>query len=286
MPRSFLLFTASFALAGRALALQPASDLPEIVVEGTTAHNKQIQDFVGSLTQAPVGGQLSRFDWAVCPAAVGLAEAQNQAATERMRRVAEAAGMKLAEPGCRPNALLVVADDKKAFVDGLHDKYPVYFANRWGNPNKPKVRPGPAMAWHVETVVDSDGNVPPRQQTLKYFISDSTDSSRLYPATGLNTVAGVVVIERAALDGLTTTQVADYAAMRIFGRADPAKLKGSAPTILDILDSQMGSPVPITLTEWDLGFLRSLYASHGRQYANRQRKEMEGILRRDLDSER
>ena len=78
------------------------------------------------------------------------------------------------------------------------------------------------------------------------------------------------------------TQVADYAAMRIFARTDPAKLKGSAPTILDILEAPMGSAVPVTLTDWDLGFLRSLYASHGRQYANRQRKEMEGLLRKDL----
>ena len=83
--------------------------------------------------------------------------------------------------GCRPNALLVVADNKQEFVDGLHDKYPVYFADRWGRPNKPEVQPGPVAAWHVETFVDSNGKVPVRQRELKYFISDSTDSSRLNP---------------------------------------------------------------------------------------------------------
>lgn len=282
MPRLILLASAAFAFAGPAFSAQPASDVPEIVVEGTIERDKKIQDFVGSLTQAPIGGQLSRFDWAVCPSSVGLPDRQNQAATERMRRVAAAAGMTLAEPGCKPNALLVVADNKQEFVDGLHDKYPVYFADRWGRPNKPKAQPGPAAAWHVETIVDSNGKVPFRQRELKYFISDSTDSSRLNPHTGLNMVAGVVVIERAALEGLTTTQVADYAAMRIFARTDPMKLKGTAPTILDILDSPMGSAVPVTMTEWDLGFLRALYGSHSRQFANRQRKEMQGLLRKDL----
>lgn len=282
MPHHHLLLGALLVAAPSPLSAQPMTDLPEIVVEGTKEYDKQLQDFVGSLTDTPVGGQLSRFDRTVCPAAVGLPDVQNQAATERMRRVAAAAGMKLAEPGCKPNALLMVADDKNAFIAGLHDKYPVYFADRWGHPNKPDPQPGPATAWHVETIVDSNGNVPRRQRTLKYFISDSTDSSRLYPATGLNMVAGVVVIERAALAGLTTTQVADYGAMRIFARTDPEKLKGSAPTILDILEAPMGSAVPVTLTDWDLGFLRSLYASHGRQYATRQRKEMEGLLRKDL----
>ena len=285
MPRLLLLASATFIFAGPAVSAQPASDLPEIVVEGTTERDKQIQDFVGSLTQAPIGGQLSRFDWEICPSAVGLPDEQNQAATERMRRVAVAARMTLAEPGCKPNALLVVADNKQEFIDGLHDKYPIYFADRWGRPNKPKAQPGPATAWHVETIVDSNGNVPRRQRTHKYFISDSTDSSRLYPAHGLNMVAGVVVIDRSALEGLTTTQVADYAAMRIFARTDPTKLKGNAPTILDILDSPMGSSVPVTMTAWDLGFLRALYASHGRQYANRQRKEMQGHLRKDLSNE-
>ena len=282
MPRHFLLLGASLVAAPTPLSAQPATDLPEIIVEGTKEYDKQIQDFVGSLTETPVGGQLSRFDWTVCPAAVGLPDEQNRLVSGRMRRVAATAGMKLADAGCRPNTLLVVADDKDAFVEGLHDKYPVYFADRWGHPNKPERQPGPVSAWHVETIVDSNGNVPRRQRTLKYFISDSTDSSRLYPATGTNMVAGIVVIERAALAGLTTTQVADYAAMRIFARTDPAKLKGSAPTILDILEAPMGSAVPVTLTDWDLGFLRALYASHGRQYANRQRKEMEGLLRKDL----
>jgi len=282
MPRSFLLASATFAFAAPVLSAQPASDVPEIVVEGTKEQDRRIQDFVGSLTDVPLGGQLSRFDWAVCPSAVGLPDVQNQAATERMRRVAAAAGMRLAGAGCRPNALLVVADNKQEFVDGLHDKYPVYFADRWGRPNKPEVQPGPVAAWHVETFVDSNGKVPVRQRELKYFISDSTDSSRLNPHSGLNMVAGVVVIERFALAGLTTTQVADYASMRIFARTDPMKLKASAPTILDILDSPMGSAVPVTMTEWDLGFLRALYASHGRQYANRQRKEMQGLLRKDL----
>ena len=41
-------------------------------------------------------------------------------------------------------------------------------------------------------------------------------------------MTSVVVVQASALDGLTTTQLADYAAMRAFVRTDPAKLRSAA----------------------------------------------------------
>lgn len=75
-------------------------------------------------------------------------------------------------------------------------------------------------------------------------------------------VAAVVVIERDAVVGMTTTQLAGYAAVRTFARTDPQKVQGlSAPTILSILDAPDDTEVPVTLTQWDLGYLRGLYAA-------------------------
>jgi hypothetical protein len=48
----------------------------------------------------------------------------------------------------------------------------------------------------------------------------------------------------------------------------------------------MNSPVPLTLTEWDMAYLKSLYASDPDRYAGRQRSEMKQIVRRDLQKER
>jgi hypothetical protein len=47
----------------------------------------------------------------------------------------------------------------------------------------------------------------------------------------------------------------------------------------------MGSPVPLTLTRWDLGFLKGLYAATDNLYASSQRSEIKARIRRDLDSE-
>src|SRR6185437_2437839 len=75
--------------------------------------------------------------------------------------------------------------------------------------------------------------------------------------------ASVVVVERKALLGLTTTQLADYVAVRALTGADPAKLGNSgAPTILHVLEVPIGSAAPITMTKWDFAFLNGYYDAH------------------------
>lgn len=281
---STLSLVAASLLTSSALAqnLPPSTEPSEIVVEGTKDRDREVRQFVDSLTDAPIGGQLSRFDWAVCPVAVGLPEPQNRAVADRMRLVAGAAGIRLAKPGCRPNALVIVADDKQELIEGLWRQYPAYFTDALGRRSKPGSSSGPATAWHVEGVLDPDGVAPSQDRIFKYFITTTTDSTRLSPASRPHFAAGILVVERNALAALTTTQLADYAAMRIFARTDPARLKGSEPTILTILDAPMDSAIPVTLTEWDLAFLKALYASGERQYATRQRREMEQRLRKEL----
>lgn len=70
--------------------------------------------------------------------------------------------------------------------------------------------------------------------------------SRLFLASRLDITALVVVIDLAAIDGLSVDQIAAYAAMRVLARTRPAR-SGSA------------SPRPAGLTRFDFAYLRSLY---------------------------
>jgi hypothetical protein len=142
--------------------------------------------------------------------------------------------------------------------------------------------PGPAAAWHVKGMLTKDGTIVPK--IGRRYINEGTDTpSRLSPQTRPHFLAAVVVVELDALAGLSTTQLADYAALRAFTEADPARLTDSgAPTILTILDKPVGSEVPLSLTQWDLSFLTSLYASSNDAYANRQRSEMKGMFKDEL----
>jgi len=93
-----------------------------------------------------------------------------------------------------------------------------------------------------------------------------------------------LVVEGGALDGLTTTQFADYAALRVFSGVDPARLTTPGlSTILRLLDAPMGSEVPVTLTNWDLAFLDSLYASDENIRAASQRSEIRDGMRRRIE---
>jgi hypothetical protein len=266
-----------------------AQSSDEIIVEGSRDREKKIEAFVRALTPARIGGQLARFDDEVCPAAAGLPAHQNEAIVERMRAVAKAAGIAVASGKCEPNAIVFVVDDKKAFMAALRDKYPAYFSTALSDRMPMPREDGPAVAWHVESILDENGLKPPivrnPETGAEFFAVSSMSSGRVKPMSRPHFVAGILVIEVRALAGLTPTQLADYAAMRIYGRTEPKRVsKGSASSILSIIDAPMDSAVPITMTEWDLTFLKALYRSEPLQKATQQRADIGREFRRELDS--
>ncbi len=71
--------------------------------------------------------------------------------------------------------------------------------------------------------------------------------------------------------------------MRTFAAADPDKvMKTGAPSILTVLGQPDDRPLPITITYWDLGFLKALYATSNAYYSNRRRHEMENVVKKEL----
>lgn len=263
-------------------------DGSQIVVTGTKDMEGQIRDFVGALTPAPPRTQLSRFEWAVCPAAIGLSPAQEQAVVARMRRVAQAAGLRVGGPHCLANVLVMVTDSKQPFIEMLARKYGAYF----GDLSSSEVRrlakaPGGAAAWQLQGPPIARGGAELQKGSdpgTDFYVNRTTArGSRIVPPTHPQFDAAAVVIERSALVGLTTTQLADYAAMRTFAKTDPSRLPADGPpTILKILDAPFGAPVPPTLTQWDLSFLSALYASDNEVYAASQRSDMRERVRKEL----
>lgn len=293
--RTLALAGALFAAAAGASAQEtPPAEESDIVVTGQDVE-AQVRDFVGALTQAPPRGQLSRFERSVCPAAIGLTPSQKQAVVARIRRVAEAAGLELGGPRCVPNVLLMVTPDKSAFLEALARKHDYYFGELTPRQIRRLVRePGPATAWQLQgPPLDSDGvelgqggeaSLP----GAEYYVNRTVKSpSRSTAAARPQFKAAAVVVDSRSLDGLTTLQLADYAAMRAFARTDPARLPaGSPPTILKVLEAPMGSEVPLTLTAWDMGFLRALYASPDNLYAASQRSEIRRRMAEEMQEAR
>ncbi len=292
--RIHLALSLFFTLAVPALA-EP-QDSSAIVVQGSRDRDKQIGDFIKDLTPAPVRGQLSRFETSVCPVATGLPARQNSLVTDRMRQVAQAADIPVGKPGCRPNVILIVTNDKSALLKHMAQHRPDYFPESWSGWHIRDVArdPAPVAAWQLEGQMwvdgrsSSQGSAASSSQSSGDFLSSSPKltemASRLRPLGRHAFFASVVVVQASALAGLTTTQLADYAAMRALVRTDPKSLRRSAlDTILSVIDAPMGSAIPLTLTAWDLSFLKAFYASSKESYAEYQRAEMRRAMRRELD---
>ncbi len=279
--------------AALVLQAQPASPAAEndVVVTGVRDRTEAVRDFVGALTVANADRQLSRFDARqVCPAAMGLTPSQKAAVVARMRQIAGAARIPLAGPKCRSNVLVIVTNDRKALLERLAKERRLYFPGMSGREVRALIdQPGAAVAWQVAgPALTADGFEMPVDPDTGTAVNQTTArGSRLTVAARPQFAAAAVVIDAAALNGLTTTQLADYAAMRSFARIDPARLAGTpTPTILTALDAAPDALVPVTMTDWDLELLRALYASDPKVTAPSQREAIARKIEKRLEGQR
>ena len=229
---------------------------------------------------APVAAQPSietgpvRFTLPVCPGVYGLAPQQAAFVSQRMRQIATAAGISLAKQPCDPNAIVIVASNKAQTIRGLEEKKSSYFPIEWSDRQIHALErdPYPAAAWQFEGLLTPDGIRvsetsdpslldPVEPGALVQATPPTTlPASRMRPSIKRDVMTSVLVVQADALKGLTTTQFADYAAMRTFARADPRDSKlPVSDTILKVLDAPMGSAVPMSITARDLDFLKSYY---------------------------
>jgi len=93
----------------------------------------------------------------------------------------------------------------------------------------------------------------------------------------------VSLMEARALKGVTTRQLADYAAMRTFAATGATVGALPAKSILTLFDDGAApGEAPASVTWWDFAFLKSLYASSGALTASSQRGEMNRIVAKEL----
>jgi hypothetical protein len=284
---SAMLLTAALAASAQASGPSPGrnSESQEIVVQGERVDDSEIQQFIRAMTAGPRGIQIGQFDNGVCPAVVGLAKAQNEAVEKRMRRVAIAAGVPAAKERCNANVLVVVARDKEQAIRTLRSERPgLLWGMSGGEVAELAGTPGPAVAWHFRELSGADGlqvtQDPDRIQFSSTFNTPSRTRSTIRPQFQ----GSVLVVELEALAGVSTIQLADYAALRTFAQTDPARAaKAGRPTILTLMeDRSAGRGSPLSLTQWDLSFLKSLYATSNTDIDAVQRASMKQAFKRDL----
>jgi hypothetical protein len=291
--RSNVLMSLIAAAMAAPLAAQPAA-APQtstepgdeaIVVTGQKESRQAIQDFVGALTKIPSYQQLSRFEHSVCPAVYGLPKAQADSVANRIRLIAKTIGIVVGGDRCVPNVLVVATSDKLAFLEELRKHRADDFGITDSQIHALEKQPGPAAAWQIQgPPMTADGQDLDVDPTVGQVVNRTiAGSSRITEPVRPQFDGAMVVVERKALLGLTITQLADYAAIRLLTGADPSHLGNSgAPTILHVLEVPIGGTAPITMTQWDFAFLRGYYDASRNLHTSAQRSSISDSMTKNL----
>jgi len=130
----------------------PAEDERAIVVTGTVGEisvaqvQRQARDIAvnrGDVLDTP----LARFEDRLCPGVVGLEDDFAFALNARIRVNADALGIRLLGDDCRPNFVVVFAEDGETLFRNLIDESPQYFRYLNSGEVADILEPGPVHVW-------------------------------------------------------------------------------------------------------------------------------------------
>lgn len=302
--------TLSVATSGLVLLSSPATATftgpdsadQEIIVTGNKTTKAAIADLIRTTIAKPKGGrhdgQYARFTRAICPKVVGLSETNKQQVEKRMRGVAQAAGIKVVREGCTPNIFVMVVSDGEEAISMLRKKKSRLFGGMSHYERQQVANSGgPVYSWkRIQTGSAESGalqnsdevSIVPSDQgeTTQVPIMYSNVKSNIKWTTQKSMTHSFLLIEKDALVGLTTIQIADYAAMSSFintKKRHPSSIPSYS--ILSLFNSaKPDRKVPASISEMDLVLLSSLYSSPADVSASMQSAAMLHSIEKELTS--
>lgn len=264
----------------------------EIVVTGDPGRRDPVAAFVEAVT-VETGDQIARFDAPICPASVGLPPAQNRLVEARIGEIAAYLG-RGAAAGCRPNVVIVVAEEGGDFVRRFRRERPALFAAlRLSELRGIMALAGPVRAWQIVEPRGADGRPmeriafiegaggPPRPVANGYRLTGVMPSLTAR-STRQDLSLSFIVFDLSAIDGLSWLQIADHAAMRALARTGGAGLPARRSILTLFGDRRAGAEPARELTDWDAAYLRALYRTSNAVGAHQQRSNMARAMRRAL----
>lgn len=241
----------------------------------------QVRAFVET-AGAPVGDRsLATWRDPVCVGVMNMAVEPARFLADRVSDWAWSLGVAVAEPGCEPNILVVLAEDGAVAARAMTAARPRDFRPGVGGMDRGmaalrRFQSSDRLVrwWSVSLPVDHTGEPIGRMPTEAPFeggaeLSHPTDfgsattsgaaPSRLRRESRDKMMRVVVIIEAEALERADMVQISDFVALVALAQIDPdADMRGHA-TLLNLFAP--GATPPPGLTRWDQAFLRGLYAT-------------------------
>lgn len=218
-----------------------------------------------------------RFYDPVCVAVVGLAGRQNDVVAERIRANIREAGVDLAGPGCKPNALVSANRNPEAVIDALRRRDPQLFNRVSDAAIRRQIEAGnPVIAWGETALRANDGIVFGEQSassqnpSLAVPVSVGSLPSRLRAPLYHAKINALVFFDLDRLEDVHVNQLADHATLHLLGDprdpVDHAEVR--VPTILSLF-AEGPSKAPPAMTSLDRAYLRGLYALRSDDWGSR-----------------
>lgn len=289
-----LLLTAAMVLALGGQEREPpatpdpeaANRLADVVISGENLRTRT-EAFVAQLAAPPQRRGLARWAGRVCVGAVNIRPDIAQAVIDRVSTLALDLRLRIGEPGCTPNVVVIFTDDAPALADAMVESDPAAFHMGVGGLDRGRAAletfrtsEAPVRWWHVSMpVIGASGQRAVRMpgDIGPIYVPGEGIVNRGRPISdNLNKV--IIVLDVRKLGDVTLPQLTDYIGMVAMAQIDPEGETGAFDTVMNLFGNPAGTP---GLSDWDALYLQALYnGPRERINPDRQAADIARILRR------
>jgi len=237
----------------------PPRTTPEIIVRPPPTEaerHRELREFTRAVIRPPrMNQQVAKFAFPVCVTVLGLAPDDTETIAERIRANAEALGVGAdRSPTCVPTVRVAFMAPAAGPPESWLTSESPQLAHLVSYQRERVLgEAGPVRAWNRIVVRDFFGQ--PLQVGEMTWV-DPPPKSRSEPTVTTEITGAAVLISRAAADGFTLGQLADYATLRALLGTGSVVGEAPAPTMLTLFTDP---DPPAGLTDFDKALVRELY---------------------------
>lgn len=261
---------ASPAAGVQAAPQDESTTLSTIEVEGQrrTAYDAA-RAFTNEILVTPPRRGIARWRTTdpICPGVVNMQRDVAQALADRIADRVIELGLQAGEPGCKANMIIVGADDGAAMASSLIEARPkAYITGIAGTSltysalNVFRTSDAPVRWWMLTVPLDArTGEVTVRTPDSEDAPIRRIDGAGRLRSQDINAIFQVmVVVDVNRIGTVDVGQLGDYIAMVTLAQVDAQADVAGFETVLNLFQDPAGVS---GLTDWDLTYLRQLYAA-------------------------
>lgn len=254
----------------------PDNDGPELVVYGADHSEEAVSEFVRTIGRRTGTDQLARWHDTICPLTLGLDEELNDYISDTIVALAEEIGAEASPGNCRANLLVMITDDPVAAIASLReDRVDIYQSISLTDRVAIDRGETDVLAFSRIQLRGADGRLPDiGGQSIEGdgAVLGGVEPGRTQQSTRADLNFRAILIDVDHARGHTLQQLSAFAAMMALAEFDVREPVAPPYTILNLF--QQAGNAPADLTDWDVAYLRALYATDGALDAQTQRSAM------------